>query len=105
MQSSSLGYLGWWGCPFFSSIIYDNPVAFCGSNEIGHYFCDIFPMLKIACADSYITGVLPVANSGMVSLVTFVVLFVSYVIILFTLRNPQLREDAKPSPPVGLISL
>ena len=79
-------------------------LPFCGSNEIGCYFCDIFPMLKIACADTYITGVL-VANSGMVSLVTLVVLFVSYVIILFTLRNPQLREDAKPSPPVGLISL
>ncbi|XP_065801755.1 olfactory receptor 4P4-like [Muntiacus reevesi] len=62
-------------------------LPFCGSNEIGHYFCDIFPMLKIACADTYITGVLLVANSGMVALVTFVVLFVSYVIILFTLRN------------------
>uniref|UniRef100_A0A4X1TBQ8 Olfactory receptor n=1 Tax=Sus scrofa TaxID=9823 RepID=A0A4X1TBQ8_PIG len=62
-------------------------LPFCGSNEIDHYFCDIFPLLKIACADTYITGILVVANSGMVALVTFVVLFVSYVIILFTLRN------------------
>ncbi|KAM9659424.1 olfactory receptor 4P4-like [Trichechus inunguis] len=62
-------------------------LPFCGPNEIDHYFCDIFPLLKVACTDTYITGVLVVANSGMVVLVTFFVLFVSYVIILFTLRN------------------
>ncbi|XP_006157963.1 olfactory receptor 4P4-like [Tupaia chinensis] len=62
-------------------------LPFCGPNKIDHYFCDIFPLLKVACTDTYITGVLVVANSGMVALVTFVVLFVSYVIILFTLRN------------------
>ncbi|XP_058162288.1 olfactory receptor 4P4-like [Dasypus novemcinctus] len=62
-------------------------LPFCGPNVIDHYFCDIFPLLKVACTDTYITGVLVVANSGMVALVTFVVLFVSYVIILFTLRN------------------
>ncbi|XP_037659212.1 olfactory receptor 4P4-like [Choloepus didactylus] len=62
-------------------------LPFCGPNVIDHYFCDIFPLLKVACIDTYITGVLVVANSGMVALVTFVVLFVSYVIILFNLRN------------------
>ncbi|XP_006902395.1 PREDICTED: olfactory receptor 4P4-like [Elephantulus edwardii] len=62
-------------------------LPFCGPNELDHYFCDIFPLLKVACTDTYITGVLVVANSGMVALVTFVVLVVSYVIILFTLRN------------------
>ncbi|CAD7679544.1 unnamed protein product [Nyctereutes procyonoides] len=62
-------------------------LPFCGPNEIDHYFCDIFPLLKVACTDTYIIGVLVVANSGMVALVTFVVLFVSYVIILFSLRH------------------
>ncbi|XP_029812549.1 olfactory receptor 4P4-like, partial [Suricata suricatta] len=59
-------------------------LPFCGPNEIDHYFCDIFPLLKVACTDTYVTGVLLVASSGMVTLVTFVVLFSSYVIILFT---------------------
>ncbi|XP_015361127.1 olfactory receptor 4P4-like [Marmota marmota marmota] len=59
----------------------------CGPNEIDHYFCDIFPLLKVACSDTSTAGVLVVANSGMVTLVTFVVLFVSYVIILCTLRH------------------
>ncbi|CAI9153576.1 unnamed protein product [Rangifer tarandus platyrhynchus] len=68
----------------FSMIV---SLPFCGSNEIDHYYCDIFPLLKVACTDTYITGVLVVANSGMVALVTFVLLFGSYVIILLTLRN------------------
>ncbi|XP_007954884.1 olfactory receptor 4P4-like [Orycteropus afer afer] len=62
-------------------------LPFCGPNEIDHYFCDIFPLLKVACTDTYVAGLLVVANSGLIALVTFVVLFVSYVIILFTLRN------------------
>ncbi|XP_037696435.1 olfactory receptor 4P4-like [Choloepus didactylus] len=62
-------------------------LPFCGPNEIDNYYCDIFPLLKIACTDTYFTGVLVVANSGMVALVTFVLLFGSYVIILFSLRN------------------
>nr|XP_006997620.1 olfactory receptor 4P4-like [Peromyscus maniculatus bairdii] len=62
-------------------------LPYCGPNQIDHYFCDIFPLLKVACADTYITGVLVLANSGIVTLVTFVVLFVSYVIILRTLRT------------------
>ncbi|XP_004443540.1 PREDICTED: olfactory receptor 4P4-like [Ceratotherium simum simum] len=62
-------------------------LPFYGPNEIDHYFCDIFPLLKVACTDTYVSGVLVITFSGMVALVTFVVLFVSYGIILFTLRN------------------
>ncbi|XP_004782238.1 olfactory receptor 4P4-like [Mustela putorius furo] len=71
----------------FPQLLMAIQLPFCGPNEIDHYFCDIFPLLKVACTDTYITGVLVVANSGMVALVTFVVLFVSYVIILFSLRH------------------
>ncbi|XP_065801647.1 olfactory receptor 4P4-like [Muntiacus reevesi] len=71
----------------FSQFFMIVSLPFCGPNEIDHYYCDIFPLLKVACTDTYITGVLVVANSGMVALVTFVLLFGSYVIILFNLRN------------------
>ena len=62
-------------------------LPFCGPNEIDHYYCDIFPLLKVACTDTYVTGVLVVANSGMVALVTSVLFFGSYVILLFILRS------------------
>ncbi|XP_047372102.1 olfactory receptor 4P4-like [Sciurus carolinensis] len=62
-------------------------LPFCGVNEINHYFCDIFPLLKIACIDTYRTSVHVLVSSGVMTLVVFVILFLSYAIILLTLRN------------------
>ncbi|KAL6080849.1 hypothetical protein STEG23_037095 [Scotinomys teguina] len=70
-------------------------LPFCGPNEIDHDYCDIFPLLKLACTDTYITGALVVANSGLIALVTFVLLFGSYVVILLTLRNHSAEEKRK----------
>ncbi|XP_012415338.2 olfactory receptor 4P4-like [Trichechus manatus latirostris] len=76
----------------FSMIIW---LPFCGRSEIDHYDCTIFPLLKIACTNTYVIGFLVVANSGKVALVTFVLLFGSYVIILFTLRNHSAEGRCK----------
>ncbi|XP_006170639.1 olfactory receptor 4P4 [Tupaia chinensis] len=61
-------------------------LPFCGPNEIDHYFCDVYPLLKLACIDTYRVGFLAVANSGMMGLVVFVILMLSYVLILYTIR-------------------
>ncbi|XP_001372833.2 olfactory receptor 4P4-like [Monodelphis domestica] len=71
----------------FPQLIMTLKLPFCGPNEIDHYFCDISPLLKIACTDTYITGVLVVLSSGIIALGVFVILFVSYTIILWTLRT------------------
>ena len=52
-----------------------------------HYMCDLQPLLKLACADTYVTNLLLVSNSGAICTVSFVMLMVSYVIILYSLRN------------------
>ncbi|XP_046323724.1 olfactory receptor 4C16-like [Marmota monax] len=62
-------------------------LPFCGPNEIDHYFCDLEPLLKLACTDIYVTNLLLVSNSGAICTVSFVVLMFSYVIILHSLRN------------------
>ncbi|XP_074438586.1 olfactory receptor 4S2-like [Larus michahellis] len=62
-------------------------LPFCGPNEIDHYFCDVHPLLKLACTDTYIVGVTVAANSGAISLSCFVVLVVSYAVILVSLRT------------------
>lgn len=62
-------------------------LPFCGPNEIDHYFCDVHPLLKLACTNTYVIGVLVVTNSGLISLTCFVVLAVSYVIIMVSLRT------------------
>ncbi|XP_037695442.1 olfactory receptor 4P4-like [Choloepus didactylus] len=61
-------------------------LPFCGPNEIDHFFCDVYPLLKLACADTYKFGLLIIVNSGVVALVSFVILMVSYFLILYTIR-------------------
>ncbi|XP_054827788.1 olfactory receptor 4S2-like [Eublepharis macularius] len=62
-------------------------LPFCGPNEIDHFFCDVHPLLKLACTDTYIISIVVVVNSGVVALACFIVLVVSYIIILIYLRS------------------
>ncbi|XP_034507487.1 olfactory receptor 4P4, partial [Ailuropoda melanoleuca] len=71
----------------FPQLLMTIQLPFCGPNGLDHYFCDIFPLLKVACTDTYMTGFLVLADSGIITLVAFVVLLVSYVGILFSLRH------------------
>ncbi|XP_055993948.1 olfactory receptor 4P4-like [Sorex fumeus] len=70
-------------------------LPFCGPNEIDHYFCDAYPLLKLACMDTYKVGILVVANSGMMGLVVFVVLMLSYFLILYTIRAYPAESRSK----------
>ena len=61
-------------------------LPFCGPDEIDHYFCDVYPLLKLANKDTYGVGILVVANAGMMGLVIFVVVMLSYILILYTIK-------------------
>ncbi|XP_075404355.1 olfactory receptor 4P4 [Tenrec ecaudatus] len=70
-------------------------LPFCGPNEIDHYFCDVYPLLKLACTNTHMIGLLVIANSGLIALVTFVVLMLSYFFILYTLRDYSAESRSK----------
>ncbi|NXJ85718.1 O1509 protein, partial [Trogon melanurus] len=61
-------------------------LPFCGPNTIDNYFCDVPPVIRLACKDIYVTEWLMASNSGLVSLVCFLVLVGSYTFILVTVR-------------------
>ncbi|XP_069713076.1 olfactory receptor 4D5-like [Phaenicophaeus curvirostris] len=62
-------------------------LPFCGPNTINSYFCDMPPVIRLACTDIYITEWLMASNSGLISLVVFLVLVTSYIFILVMVRG------------------
>ncbi|MBZ3886132.1 Olfactory receptor 4B1 [Sciurus carolinensis] len=63
------------------------PLPFCGPNVIDHYFCDLQPLFKLACSDTFVEGIVVLVNSGLISVLSLIILVSSYVIILFSLRK------------------
>uniref|UniRef100_A0A8C8RFJ7 Olfactory receptor n=1 Tax=Pelusios castaneus TaxID=367368 RepID=A0A8C8RFJ7_9SAUR len=62
-------------------------LPYCGPRAIDNFFCDVPPVIRLACTNTYIIEVLIISNSGLISVVCFVVLVGSYGVILVSLRN------------------
>ncbi|XP_076987656.1 olfactory receptor 4C11-like [Tamandua tetradactyla] len=77
-----------------AQIILAVKLPYCGPNVIDEFFCDMQPLLKLACTDTYVANLLVVFNSGTVCTVGFILLIISYVFILHSLSN-QSAEGRK----------
>ncbi|KAM6218636.1 olfactory receptor 1M1-like [Rhynchocyon petersi] len=53
-------------------------LAFCGSNEIPHYFCDLTPLLRLSCTDTTMNKVFVFIVAGLVLAIPFVCILASY---------------------------
>lgn len=70
-------------------------LPFCGPNELDNFYCDVPQVIKLACVDTYVIEVLMVSNSGLLSLICFLVLLFSYAVILITLRTRFRQGQSK----------
>ncbi|XP_049478535.1 olfactory receptor 4A47 [Panthera uncia] len=90
--------VGSWVGGFMHSVIQVSTIyglPFCGPNVIDHFFCDMYPLLKLVCTDTRVIGLLVAANGGLICTIVFVLLLISYGVILHSLKNLSLEGRRK----------
>uniref|UniRef100_A0A452FCY8 Olfactory receptor n=1 Tax=Capra hircus TaxID=9925 RepID=A0A452FCY8_CAPHI len=60
-------------------------LPFCSSNHINHFFCDVPPLLKLACADTTINELVMFGICGLIIVGTTLVVLTSYGYITVTI--------------------
>ncbi|XP_062038998.1 olfactory receptor 5J3-like [Lepus europaeus] len=60
-------------------------LSFCQPRVLLHFFCDIPPLLALACSDPWVTQILVVGCGGFTLVTSIVVILVSYMSILITI--------------------
>lgn len=60
---------------------------FCGPNEIEHFFCDSFPMIRLSCSDTRVAGLVTSLVAAVCSLPPFLLTFSSYLYIIATVMR------------------
>uniref|UniRef100_A0A8D1Y652 G-protein coupled receptors family 1 profile domain-containing protein n=1 Tax=Sus scrofa TaxID=9823 RepID=A0A8D1Y652_PIG len=63
------------------------PLPFCGPNVLDNFYCDIPQVLRLACTDTSLLEFLIICNSGVLVLIWFLLLLISYSAILVMLRS------------------
>ncbi|XP_003423305.3 olfactory receptor 4C12-like, partial [Loxodonta africana] len=79
-----------WTVGFFHSIgqiLVTFWLPFCGPNIMYHFMCDVFPLIQLACTDTFLVGLSVATNVGVICVISFVMLSISYVVILYSLRT------------------
>ncbi|XP_031813090.1 olfactory receptor 150-like, partial [Sarcophilus harrisii] len=72
-------------------------VLFCKENTINHYFCDLFPLLKLSCSSTYVNEVVALAFSTFNILFPSLTIISSYVFIIaniLKIRSTEGRSKA-----------
>ncbi|XP_069491445.1 olfactory receptor 12D1-like [Ambystoma mexicanum] len=81
----------------FSHTILTARLPFCASNRDSHFFCDIKPLLKLACTNTFINEILVTVITGLLAVGTLFMILVSYVYIgshLMKIKSSESRQKA-----------
>lgn len=71
-------------------------LPYCGSNEVDYFFCDIFPVVKLACGNTLIIETVSFTNIGLVPMICFLFILASYIrIIIAILKMPSAEGRRK----------
>ncbi|XP_004691853.1 PREDICTED: olfactory receptor 1F1-like [Condylura cristata] len=72
-------------------------LSFCADNAIPHFFCDVTPLLKLSCSDTYVNDMTIQTEGALIMITPFVCILVSYIHIaraVLRVPSPQGRWKA-----------
>ena len=78
-----------------SQMVFTVGLPFCGPNVLDSFFCDLPLVIKLACTETYILELLVIVNSGLLSLLCFILLLISYVVMLVTIWKHSSSASSK----------
>ncbi|XP_014700022.3 olfactory receptor 4F17 [Equus asinus] len=87
-----------WGTGFLHSVsqlAFAVNLPFCGPNKVDSFYCDLPRLIKLTCTDTYRLDIMVIANSGVLAVCSFILLIISYSIILVTIRNRPSDRSSK----------
>ncbi|XP_016055109.1 PREDICTED: olfactory receptor 4K2-like [Miniopterus natalensis] len=70
-------------------------LPFCGPNIIDSFFCDLPLVIQLACIDIYVLGIFMISTSGVIALISFLLLLTSYIIVLVTIKDHSSTGSSK----------
>uniref|UniRef100_A0A8C4Y7Y4 Olfactory receptor n=1 Tax=Gopherus evgoodei TaxID=1825980 RepID=A0A8C4Y7Y4_9SAUR len=62
-------------------------LPFCGPNVLDNFYCDVPQVIKLACTKTHLVELQVVFNGGVLLVMIFIILLISYAIILFKIRT------------------
>lgn len=70
-------------------------LPYCNDNKINHFFCEIMPLLKLACADTYINEIVVFTADFILGICCFLLTCVSYAFIFNTILKIRTAEGKR----------
>ncbi|KAM4832380.1 olfactory receptor 4F15-like [Urocitellus parryii] len=70
-------------------------LPFCGPNVLDSFYCDLPRFIRLACTDTYRLELMVTANSGFISVGSFFILIISYVVIILTVQKHSSAGSSK----------
>ncbi|ELW47825.1 Olfactory receptor 10R2, partial [Tupaia chinensis] len=70
-------------------------LPFCGPNKINHYFCDISPVIRLACTDNYINELVIFVGGVLTLMVPLTFICISYGFIVRTILKIPSAEGKR----------
>ncbi|XP_003796939.1 olfactory receptor 958-like [Otolemur garnettii] len=70
-------------------------LPYCGSNVVDYFFCDIFPVVKLACGDTLVIETVSFTNIGLVPMTCFLLILASYVRIVIAILKMRSAEGRR----------